>query len=69
MKLQRYGQNGKPRNETKEMPEDEYLAYVRRTGDQTWRPVRLKSKSNHPIPMNWPQPKTVKPKKHTPTQK
>ena len=44
MLLQRHGKNGLPRNEFKEQDEREYNAYVRRTGDTTWKPVRMKSK-------------------------
>lgn len=40
MKLQRYGKDGLPRNEFKEMDRDQYEAYVRRTGDRTFRPVK-----------------------------
>jgi hypothetical protein len=40
MKLQRYGKDGQPRNEFKDLDRYTHEAYVRRTGDRTWRPIK-----------------------------
>ena len=43
MKLQRYGKDGLPRNEFRELPENEYQALEARTkGKSGWKPVRPK---------------------------
>jgi hypothetical protein len=59
MKLQRYGKDGQPRNEFKDSDRDTHEAYVRRTGDRTWRPIKTIRKEQPVKFVPVKQPKTT----------